>query len=108
MTSEVMKRKLASGFKAQPSVHKLSIAPTGRARCRVCKQTVAKGELRLETCAFVMPGRRTVFVTHALCVTAAQARDVLSVYKCAERVPVGAGATIECVAAAREHLSGLV
>lgn len=85
-------RKPAAGFKAQPSTYKLSVAPTGRARCRVCKQLVGKGELRLETCAFVMPGRRTVFVTHATCVTAAQARDVMSVYRSAERVPVGVDA----------------
>ena len=27
--------------------HKIEIAPTGRASCRGCKQTIAKGELRV-------------------------------------------------------------
>lgn len=102
-----MKRK--PGFKAQASVYKLSVAPTGRARCRVCKQLVGKGELRLETCAFVMPGRRTVFMTHATCVTAVQARDVLSVYGSVERVPVSADAAAGLVEleAARARISTL-
>ena len=80
-------------FKAQPSTYRLSLAPTGRARCRGCKGQVGKGELRLETSAFVRPGRRTVFVHHAraTCVSVALARDVLSVYGSMERVPVGAG-----------------
>ena len=79
------------GFTAQPSVYRLSLAPTNRARCRGCKGRIGKGELRLETCAFVCPGRRTVFVRHApACVTAAVAREVLKVYGRAERVPVDA------------------
>ena len=44
-----LQRKPGTGFKTQPSVYKLSVAPTGRALCRVCKQLVGKGELRLET-----------------------------------------------------------
>lgn len=83
--------KMTAGFKAQSSVHKWSLAPTGRARCRVCKRQVAKGELRLETCAFVMPGRRTVLLTHARCVTAAQMAEIVRVYKSAGSVPVGDG-----------------
>ena len=98
-----MKRR--TGFKAEPSVFRLSAAPTGRARCRVCKQLVGKGELRLETCAFVMPGRRTVFVTHATCVTVAQASDVLSVYGTVARVPVGAGVDPERVHEAQLRIS---
>ena len=103
-----LQRKPGAGFKAQPSVYKLSVAPTGRARCRVCKQLVGKGELRLETGAFVMPGRRTVFVTHATCVTAAQARNVMSVYRSVERVPAGADADTGLVEAARARISGLL
>ena len=76
------------GFKTQPSVYKLSLAPTGRARCRQCKRCIDKGELRLETCAFVRPGRRTVFVQHAACVTAVVAHELLKVYGTVERVPV--------------------
>ena len=84
-----MKRN--TGFKTQPSTYRLSLAPTGRACCRGCKGRVAKGELRLETSAFVRPGRRTVFVRHACatCVPVALARDVLAVYGSMERVPVG-------------------
>jgi hypothetical protein len=84
-------RARRAGFATQPSVHRLSLAPTNRARCLKCKQLIAKGALRLETCAFVCPGRRTVFVRHApACVTPAVAREVLKVYKSADRVPVDA------------------
>ena len=83
--------KTTNGFKARASVQKWSVAPTGRARCRVCKGVISKGQLRLETCAFVMPGRRTVFMTHARCVTAAQVADMMRVYKSVDRVPVGDG-----------------
>ena len=100
-------RKRGAGFRTQPSVYKLSLAPTGRARCRVCKQLVGKGELRLETCAFVMPGRRTVFATHATCVTVAQARDVMSIYRCVDRVPIGAGADTMRVKEAQSRLASL-
>jgi hypothetical protein len=31
---------------AEPMAHKIETAPTGRASCRGCKQTIAKGELR--------------------------------------------------------------
>ena len=55
----------------------------------MCRRQMNKGELRLETCAFVMPGRRTVLMTHAMCVTGAQVRDMLCVYKSVGRVPVG-------------------
>ena len=99
--SDLVKRKSSAGFVARPTVYKLSVAPTGRARCRVCKGLVGKCELRLEACAFVMPGRRTMFVTHAACVTTAQARDILSVYGCVERVPSGGGASPERVEEAR-------
>ena len=93
-------------FKAQPSTYRLSLAPTGRARCRRCKERVGKGELRLETSAFVRPGRRTVFVHHAraTCVSVALARDVLVVYGTKERVPVGAGVDAVAAAEARQML----
>ena len=97
-----------AGFKAQPSVYKLSVAPTARAKCRVCKQRVNKGALRLETCAFVMPGRRAVFVTHAACVTAAHARDLLGVYRSVERVPIGTGADTMRVKEAQSRIASLV
>ena len=95
-------------FKAQQSTYRLSLAPMGRARCRGCKGRVGKGELRLETSAFVRPGRRTVFVQHAraTCVSVALARDVMAVYDAMERVPVGAGVGAEMATEAREKLTG--
>ena len=96
------------GFKARPSTYKLSAAPTRRARCRVCKGLVGKGELRLEACVFVMPGRRTVLVTHAACVNAAQAKDVMSVYRSVAQVPVGVGTDAACVDAARSQILRLL
>ena len=85
-----MKRSVASGFKTQPSVYKLSNAPTGRARCRGrCKLCIDKGDLRLEICVFVRPGRRTVRLWHVSCLTEAIACDVLRVYGSVKRVPVG-------------------
>ena len=109
-TSDVyrsMKPKRA-GFRAQPSTHRLSVAPSGRAKCRVCKGLVAKGEVRLETCAFVCPGRRTVFMTHALCVTKAQVKDIMSVYGSVVRVPVEVGADAERVHEVQSRMAGLV
>ena len=75
-------------FRTRPSTHRISTAPTGRAKCRKCKQCIPKGAVRLETCAFVRPNRRTVFVRCGGCVDAKMAAAVLSVYKVAERVPV--------------------
>lgn len=83
--------KGSRGFAAQKSTYRLSTAPTARARCRgTCKQRIGRGEVRLEECAFVMPGRRTVFMRHVHCIGAPVARDILSVYGSVERVPVSA------------------
>ena len=97
--------KRGGGFKARPTTYKLSVAPTGRARCRVCKGSIGKGVLRLEACVFVCPGRRTVLVTHAACVTAAQVKDLLSVYGSVGRVPVGAGVDAERVEEVRSRIT---
>jgi hypothetical protein len=89
--------KARTGFTSQPSVYRLALAPTGRAKCRGCKGQIDKGELRLETCAFVCPGRRTMFARHApVCVTRAVAKEVLKVYGTADRVPVAADVPIAC------------
>jgi hypothetical protein len=61
--------KKRAGFKTRPSTYSISIAPTSRATCRVCKQRVGKGEERVVTCAFVMPGRTHNFVSHVGCVS---------------------------------------
>jgi hypothetical protein len=95
----------SSGFKTQPSVYMLSIAPTARARCRgQCKQNIDKGEMRLETSAFVRPGRRTLFVMHVDCVSAAVARGLLGVYGSIERVPVSIDVSEERAGEARALL----
>ena len=82
-----------AGFKTQPHTFALSIAPTSRAWCRGCKRHVQKGEVRLETRAFVRPGRFTTFVRHVACVNGALARLVVTTHGGIERVPVGSGMT---------------
>ena len=66
-------------MKARPNRYSLSVAPTGRARCRVCKQVVGRGEMRLVTLAVVCerPKRLTKFVRHLSCVDSALAKSVL-------------------------------
>ena len=80
------------GFKQEKSTYRISAAPTGRARCRRCRAVIAKGETRLEVCAFVRPGRYTLRVrcTAPACIDAPLAAAILSVYKHADRVPVDA------------------
>ena len=81
-----------NGFKQEKSTYRISAAPTGRARCRRCRAVIAKGETRLEVCAFVRPGRYTLRVrcTAPACIDAPLAAAILSVYKHADRVPVDA------------------
>ena len=48
-------------FKTRPSVYRIDIAPTSRARCRgPCKQTICKGDFRIAITAFVRPNRSTL------------------------------------------------
>ena len=81
-----------NGFKQEKSTYRISAAPTGRARCHRCRAVIAKGETRLEVCAFVRPGRYTLRVrcTAPACIDAPLAAAILSVYKHADRVPVDA------------------
>ena len=80
------------GFKQEKSTYRISAAPSGRARCRRCRTVIAKGETRLEVCAFVRPGRYTMLLrcTAPACIDAPLSAAILSVYKDAERVPVDA------------------
>ena len=80
------------GFKQEKSTYRISAAPSGRARCRRCRTVIAKGETRLEVCAFVRPGRYTMLLrcTAPACIDALLSAAILSVYKHAERVPVDA------------------
>ena len=78
------------GFKQKKSTYRLSVAPSGRGRCRRCRAFIAKGETRLEVCAFVRPGRYTLLLrcTAPACIDAPLSAAILSVYKHADRVPV--------------------
>ena len=82
----------SKGFKQKQSTYRLSVAPSGRARCRRCRAVIAKGETRLEVSAFVRPGRYSLLLrcTAPACIDAPLAAAILSVYKRAERVPVDA------------------
>ena len=82
----------SKGFKQNKSTYRISVAPSGRARCRRCRAVIAKGETRLEVCAFVKPGRYTLLLrcTAPSCIDARLSAAILSVYKSANRVPVDA------------------
>ena len=75
-------------FKTRPSVYRIDIAPTSRARCRgPCKQTICKGDLRIAITAFVRPNRSTLLARCYHCIDARFASAVLAVYGTADRVP---------------------
>ena len=80
------------GFKQEKSMYRISVSPSGRGHCRRCRSVIAKGETRLEVCAFVRPGRYTLLLrcTAPACIDAPLSAAILSVYKHAERVPVDA------------------
>ena len=82
----------SKGFKQKSSTYRISAAPSGRGRCRRCRAIIAKGETRLEVCAFVRPGRYTLLLrcTVPACIDTPLATAILSVYKQAERMPVDA------------------
>ena len=89
------------GFKQEKSTYRISVSPSGRARCRRCRAVIPKGETRLEVCAFVRPGRYTLLLrcTAPACIDAPLSAAILSVYKRADRVPVDA----ELVGSAEAH-----
>ena len=88
--------------------HSVSIAPTGRARCRKCKGLVAKGSVRLVTWALVCerPRRSTAFVRHEGCVDRAFAAAILQSHGgLALNVPVIGDVSVEDVDRVRAMLS---
>ena len=95
------------GFRTQSNTYSISLAPTNRARCRACKQTVNKGEVRVVTCVFVRPGRRCDFVCHAACVNAEMVKAMLSVYRSVDRVPVAHDVDSEASSSVRNRLAFL-
>jgi len=82
----------SKGFKQKKSTYRISAAPSGRGRCCRCRAVIAKGEARLDVCAFVRPGRYTLLLrcTAPACIDAPFSAAILSVYKSADRVPVDA------------------
>ena len=94
-------------FRSRPSTYRIDLAPTNRAKCRKCKRILAKGDPRITTTAFVMPGRSTVFIRCAPgCIDAAFSAAVLSVYKGAERVPVDPAVACDVAERVRCKLGG--
>ena len=96
-------RKLADRVK-----HSISVAQTGRARCRKCKGLVAKGSVRLVTWALVCerPRRSTAFVRHEGCVDRAFAAAILQSHGgTAFNVPVIGGVSVEEAERVRAMLS---
>ena len=93
-------------FSTRPSTYRIEAAPTGRARCRRCKQCLPKGELRMAITAFVRPGRSTRLYRCArpACIDAAFASAVLAVYCTASRVPAAQGVSDEDAARVRVTL----
>ena len=83
--------KRTHGFKTRASTYSIDLAPTNRATCRVCKQRVGVGEVRIVTHAFVRPGRSHDFVNHARCATPKLVRAMVSVYGTVQCVPIGRG-----------------
>ena len=45
-------------------MYRISVSPSGRGHCRRCRSVIAKGETRLEVCAFVRPGRYTLLLRY--------------------------------------------
>lgn len=76
------------GFKTRPSAYSITLAPTNRARCRLCKRGIEKGTVRIVTHAFVMPGRAHHLACHAECATPALAGAMLKAYGTVRRVPM--------------------
>ena len=96
-------------MKAQPNRYSISVAPTGRARCRACKGLVARGGVRIVTLAVVCerPRRVTKFVRHVECADAAFVRMVLRVHGKVEDVPLVGAVDTEIVDEVRKNLRGL-
>ena len=92
-------------FRTRPSTYRISLAPTNRAKCRKCKQILAKGTPRITTTAFVMPGRSTVFARCApRCIDAKFTEAVLSVYADSKRVPADPAVADDVVERVRSAL----
>ena len=96
------------GFQTRRSKFWVGTAPTGRAKCRSCKQSIEKGEVRLVALAFVCPGRSCKLVHHAACVTAKLAKAVMSVCKDVNGVPMSKDVNEQEQSAMRTRLLSLM
>ena len=87
---EVSMERSSRGFKQKRCTYRISVAPSGRARCRRCRAVISKGETRLEVCVFVRPGRYTLLLrcTKPACIDAPLSAAILTIYKHADRIPV--------------------
>ena len=92
-------------FKTRANRYLLDAAPTGRARCRGCKNIIEKGSPRLVNHAFVRPGRGTKFARHVRCIDKALAVDVQRVCGGVAGVAVGKAVPSETLASARDVLA---
>ena len=98
-------------MRAQANRYSISLAPTGRARCRACKGLVARGAVRLVTLAVVSerPRRVTTVVRRGTCMNAAFAPHVLikgaNDDGDAEKVPVVGPVSADAVESVRAALT---
>jgi hypothetical protein len=98
---------MPSGFKTMPNTYSLDLAPSARARCKRCKTSIGKGEVRVVTHAFVRPNRGTYFVRHALCATPGFMTAVLKTHCSIEHVPVNGSMDEDTILATRAILHKL-
>ena len=95
------------GFRTRASKCWVGLAPTSLAKCRVCKQCVGKGDVRLVALEFVCPGKSVKLVYHARCVTTKLARAVLDVCGSVDGIPISADVSVEEQRAIQLRLSSL-
>jgi hypothetical protein len=81
--------------RTRASKYWFGLAPSGRAKCRTCKQLVEKGEVRLVVLASVCPGRSCKLVHHANCVGSELASAVLTVCGDVNRVLMSDDVSVE-------------
>ena len=79
----------------RPSKFWVGLAPSGRAKCRACKQHVEKGEVRLVVLASVCAGRSCKLVHHTRCVSSQLAKAVMEVCKNVNCVPISGDVSAE-------------
>ena len=92
-------------FKTEPHRFSIGLAPTSRARCRACKQRLARGEPRVQIHAFVRPGRAVDFFRHARCVGPRLAAAIAAAHGALDRVPLAPDVDEPTARAARDAVA---